>query len=263
MEADSVTCIDVYPENPTKIAVIPNAAEGDVLPALLQTTPARVAVWRAGCRPLTKAWLQFRADHAVARDAVHSELSDAFLDFARQSQFAIVQSLVKSRQEFVLNPPLGKKVSEETLAELKNTCPSGQVVQIVISDGLSAAAVEANVRQLLPMLNEGLSLSGLTVGRPVVVRYGRVAVADPIAYALEARVVVNLIGERPGLSSGVGLSAYITLNPGPQTISSDRTVVSNIHQRGTPAAEAGAYIVQLITRILDKGVSGVRLQQLG
>lgn len=262
MEADSVTCIGVYPESPTKTA-IPSAAEGDVLPALLETTPARVAVWRAGCRPLTQAWLQFRADHAVARDAVHSELSDEFLEFARRSQFPVVQSLVDSRQEFVLNPPLGKRVAESTLEELKKCCPCGQDVQVVISDGLSAAAVEANVRELLPMLRDGLALSQLTVGKPVVVRYGRVAVADPIAHALGARVVVNLIGERPGLSSGVGLSAYITLNPGPQTISSDRTVVSNIHERGTPAAEAGAYIVQLIARIIEKGVSGVRLQQLG
>lgn len=233
------------------------------MPSLLETTPARVGVWRAGCRPPTKAWLQFRADHAVARDAVHSELSEVFLDYARQNQFPIVQSLVKSRQEFVLNPPLGKKVAEETLIELKQTCPSGQDVQIVISDGLSAAAVESNVSQLLPMLLEGLTFSKLKVGTPVVVRYGRVAVADPIAHALSARVVVNLIGERPGLSSGVGLSAYITLNPGPYTISSDRTVVSNVHERGTPAAEAGAFIVQLIGRIITKGVSGVRLQQLG
>jgi ethanolamine ammonia-lyase small subunit len=80
---------------------------------------------------------------------------------------------------------------------------------------------------------------------------------------LGAKLAINLIGERPGLSSAQALSAYLTYNPGPQTISSDRTVVSNIHRGGTPATEAGAYIVHLAKRILANQASGVRLQQLG
>lgn len=247
----------------TTVSAIPTAHDSDVLPGMLESTPARVAVWRAGSRPLTAAWLKFRADHASARDAVHSELSEEFIREAQESGFPVVQTMIPDRAQFVLNPPLGKKISEHVLAELKNTLPSKRDVQVVITDGLSAAAVEANVRQLLPMIEQGLSLEGLTSGTPVVVRYGRVAAADPIAYVLQAKVALNLIGERPGLSSGVGLSAYITYDPGPHTISSDRTVVSNIHARGTPPAEAGAYIVQLIKKIMLAGVSGVRLQQLG
>lgn len=247
----------------TNDSAIPAAHDGDVLPGMLESTPARVAVWRAGCRPLTAAWLKFRADHASARDAVHSELSEEFIKFAHESGFPVVQTLIHDRSQFVLNPPLGKKIADHVLAELKNNLPRMRDVQLVISDGLSAAAVEANLRQLLPMIEQGLSLERLTLGTPVVVRYGRVAAADPIAFALQAKVALNLIGERPGLSSAVGLSAYITYNPGPHTISSDRTVVSNIHARGTPPTEAGAYIVQLIKKIMLAGVSGVRLQQLG
>lgn len=237
-------------------------SEAQQLASMSNSTPARIAVGRAGTRPPTSAWLRFRHDHAAARDAVHSELSESFIEqFARANQFPIVQSLASDRSDFVLNPPKGKKTSEEELTEIREKCTSGHDVQIVICDGLSALAIETNLSELLAMLEEGLKIEGITCGKPVVVRYGRVAVADQISHALGAKLAINLIGERPGLSSGVGMSAYLTYNPGPQTISSDRTVVSNIHDRGTPPVEAGAYIVHLVKKILDKKVSGVELQK--
>lgn len=200
----------------------------------------------------------------MARDAVHSELSADFIDkFAATRGLPVITSLAADRRAFILNPPSGKRASEETIAALQELCPSGRDVQIVISDGLSARAVENNVPDLLPMLEHGFELEGVRVGLPVVVRFGRVAIADQIAHALKARLAINLIGERPGLSSAAGLSAYLTYNPGAKTISSDRTVVSNIHNEGTPAVEAGAYLVKLAKRILEAGASGVRLQQLG
>ncbi len=241
---------------------IPAPKHPEHMVELLANTPARLGVWRAGARPLTSVWLKFRQDHAVARDAVHSDLTAAFLDgFVKQRGLPLVQSQAASRGEFVLNPPQGKRVTQDTLDHLRSLCPAGRDVQIVISDGLSARAVEENVPDLVPMLEHGLELENIACGLPVVVRFGRVAVADHIAHALGARVAVNLIGERPGLSS-VGLSAYITYNPGPHSISSDRTVISNIHAGGTPPTEAGAYIVQIVKRILEVKVSGVRLQEL-
>lgn len=226
-------------------------------------TPARVSVGRAGTRPKTSTWLKFRVDHALARDAICSELNTEFVEkFAVVNGYPCVQSSVASKDEFIQFPPRGKIVEEKTLDQLKSLCEQGNDVQIVVSDGLSAKAVEKNVANLLPMIVDGLKMNNISCGRPVVVRYGRVAVGDQIAFALKARVVVNLIGERPGLSSAEGLSAYITYNPSPQTISSDRTVVSNIHQRGTPAVEAGAYIVRLVKTILERKVSGVELQKL-
>lgn len=243
---------------------IPRPSHPEYLSPLLASTPARLGVWRAGARPLTSSWLKFRQDHAMARDAVHSELSPAFLQgFIAERKIPVVQTLVQDRHDFVLNPPKGKRASAESIATIKQHCPAGREVQIVISDGLSASAVEANIRDLLPMIEHGLELEGITFGLPVLVRFGRVAIADQIAHELGARLAINLIGERPGLSSAQALSAYLTYNPGPQTISSDRTVVSNIHGGGTPAPEAGAYIVHLARRILEARVSGVRLQQLG
>lgn len=230
----------------------------------MASTPARLGVWRAGYRPLTKQWLRFRQDHALARDAVNSNLTQAFLnEYATAKGFPVIHSLAADRRDFVLNPPRGKRAADEEIDKLLAACPAGKDVQIVISDGLSAMAVEANVGDVLPMLTHGFTQAGISCGLPVIALQGRVAIADQVAHALKARVAINLIGERPGLSSGLSLSAYITYNPGPHTISSDRTVVSNIHAGGTPPIEAGAYIVSLVERILKAGVSGVELQKLG
>jgi ethanolamine ammonia-lyase small subunit len=195
--------------------------------------------------------------------AVHSELTQQFLDrFAGTRNLPIVQSTALDRADYILFPPKGKRTTEETIASLKKACPSGRDVQIIISDGLSARAIEANAPDVVAMLEEGFRLEKITMGTPVVVRLARVAIGDQIAHALQAKLVINLIGERPGLSSAVSMSAYMTYNPGPHTISSDRTVVSNIHDGGTPAAEAGAYIVKLTKLILAERVSGVKLQQI-
>lgn len=231
---------------------------------LSRFTPARINVGKAGNRPRTSTWLQFRADHALAKDAVSSNFSERFLKtFAAQYELPVMETLAKSREEFLLNPPLGKKTSNDILDEIVKILPTGRDVLIVISDGLSSHAVEENLPDLYPMLLDGFDQSGITTSKGLVVKQGRVAIADQVAHALGARVALNLIGERPGLSTASSLSAYITYNPGPQTISSDRTVISNIHKGGTPAVEAGAFIVKTIARILEKKASGVRLQALG
>lgn len=224
-------------------------------------TPARLGVGRSGARPMTSTMLQFRADHARARDAVHSELSESFINkLLGQENAVVLKTLCSDRSDFILNPPKGKKAEDSEISKL-NALEKNIDVQIVISDGLSAAAVEANIPDLLPILKDGLELEKISFGHPVIVRFGRVAIADQISHQVQAKMALNLIGERPGLSSAQSLSAYITYNPGPHTISSDRTVVSNIHSAGTPPLEAGAYIVQLCKTILDKKMSGVKLQK--
>jgi ethanolamine ammonia-lyase small subunit len=233
-------------------------ATNHVLEQLQATTPARIGVGRTGTRPLTSAWLNFRKDHALAKDAVKSEFAPSFLNWAREQDYPILRSSANDKADFICFPPKGKVTTVEELSGL----PRDLDVQIIISDGLSARAVEANIPDLLPMLFDGFAQEKISCGRPVVVQYGRVAVGDQIAYALGMKLVINLIGERPGLSAADSLSAYMTYNPGPQTISSDRTVVSNIHSRGTLPVEAGAYVVQLAKRILELKASGVRLQQI-
>ena len=234
-----------------------------LMEAAKASTKARIGVGRAGTRPLTGAFLQFRADHALAQDAVGSELSAAFLNsLGTELSNPVIETLAESRSDYILFPPKGKRTTDSVIASMIPQCSMNQDIQIVISDGLSPRAVEENVPDLLPMLEHGFRLNKWTSGRCVIVKRGRVAIADQIAIALQARLVINLIGERPGLSSADSLSAYITFMPNKDTISSDRTVVSNIHSDGTPAVEAGAYIVELIRAIVQHQVSGVKLQQL-
>lgn len=235
--------------------------ENHSLADLRLSTPARVGVGRAGLRPTTQSWLKFRQDHAMAKDAVDGEFSDSLINYVRDQKYELVQSTAANKLDFIAYPPKGKHTDVSTLDRLKSVCPSDLDVQIVICDGLSAQAVDNNLRDILPMIFDGFKLEKITYGAPIVVRYGRVAVADQIAHALRMRLALNLIGERPGLSNPGSMSAYLTYNPGPNTISSDRTVVSNIHALGTLPVEAGAHIVQVAHKILQLKMSGVKLQQ--
>ena len=127
------------------------------------------------------------------------------------------------------------------------------------SDGLSSAAIEANLEKILPVLTEGLQAKGLTVGTPFYMRFGRVAAEDQVAEVLGAKVVCVLIGERPGLATAESMSAYIVYNSYVGIPEAKRTVVSNIHKDGLTAVEAGAYITEVIQQILDRKASGVDL----
>lgn len=197
----------------------------------------------------------------MAKDAVRGEFSDDLLDYLARQNFQLVQTNASDKLDFISYPPKGKTLESHVLDALKDSHSSHLDVQIVICDGLSASAIEANIRDILPMLFDGFALEKITYGLPIIVKYGRVAVADQISHALGMQLALCLIGERPGLSTPGSMSAYLTYNPGPQTISSDRTVVSNIHSLGTLPIEAGAHIVQIAKKILQLKMSGVKLQQ--
>ena len=62
---------------------------------------------------------------------------------------------------------------------------------------------------LAPRLTE----AGIGFGHVVVASGARVALGDEIGAVLGARMVVMLIGERPGLSAPDSLGAYLTFAP--------------------------------------------------
>jgi ethanolamine ammonia-lyase small subunit len=130
-------------------------------------------------------------------------------------------------------------------------------VQVIVSDGLSSRAVEANVENLYLVLADGLKARNISLGKSFFVRFGRVAVEDEAAELLGARLVCILIGERPGLATAESMSAYLCYDAKVGQPESRRTVVSNIHPNGIPAVEAGAYLVDLIEKILQNKASGV------
>ena len=235
---------------------IKDPQDPEALARMKKRTTARIGVGKCGARLNTKTMLTLRADHAKARDSVFTDVDPALLD--RLGLFS-VQTMCADKDTYITRPDLGRKLNPEAERTLREKCVHGPDVQIYASDGLSSSAIEANLERILPILTEGLTSKGLTVGTPFFVRFGRVGAEDHVAEILGAKVVCVLIGERPGLATAESMSAYIVYNAHVGISESKRTVVSNIHKNGLTAVEAGAYISEVIEQILEQKASGVDL----
>lgn len=224
----------------------------------LRSTPARLGVGRAGPRPPTDAWLSFQRDHAAARDAVWSAWPAVFLERLQALGFLVARSAAGDRATYVGQPALGRRLADGEAARIAAAGPRGADVQLVLSDGLSPRAAETHLERLWPGLARGLDALGRRAC-PVAVVNGRVAVGDAVARAAGARLVVHLIGERPGLSAPDSLGCYVTLAPDETTTDAARKCISNIRPAGLDPAEAGAEIVGLCRRVLAAGSSATDL----
>jgi ethanolamine ammonia-lyase small subunit len=114
--------------------------------------------------------------------------------------------------------------------------------------------------ELLAAFTRACQARGLTVGTPVCARYARVWLEDEIGQATRARVAAILLGERPGLGTGDGLSAYLVYEPAIGKTDGDRNMMSNIHARGTPPSVAGDRLAVLARAMVDQKRSGVTLE---
>ena len=236
----------------------PQPQDGEALMRMKQATTARIGVGRTGPRLMTRTMLTLRADHAQAQDSVFADVSQEMLD--KMGLFT-VQSLCEDKNTYVTRPDLGRKLSDEAIQTIKSRCVMNPDVQIFAADGLSSAAIEANLPNIMPVLTDALSGKGISVGTPFFVRYGRVAIEDQVSEIIGCKVVCVLIGERPGLSTAESMSAYTVYNAAVGMPESRRTVVSNIHKDGIAAVEAGAYLADVIAQMLEKKASGVELQK--
>lgn len=236
---------------------IDNPEDMEMCKVLKESTPARICVGRAGTRFKTNTLLKFRADHAVAMDAVWSSVDENLID---ELKFLKVQTLVKDKEEYITRPDLGKKFSTETTEYIKEKCMNAPEVQIIAGDGLSSTAINANLKDVYSIVTDGLKAKGYSVGTPIFVKYSRVATMDKISEALNAKITIILIGERPGLATGESMSCYMAYEASSKKPESQRTVISNIHRNGTPPVEAGAQIVHLIELMMQEKKSGVELR---
>ena len=248
-----VTALDLR-----KLYLVENPADQQKYKKLKEKTPARLGSGRAGARYKTLTMLRFRADHAAAQDAVFSQVPD---DFAEKNGLIALKTCCSSKDEYLTRPDLGRQLDEESQQKLRTQISGAPRVQVVIGDGLSSAAILSNAMDCLASLTDGLKLKGISLGKSVYVKYCRVGAGDAVGDVTDCEVVCVLVGERPGLVTDKSMSAYITYKPHTGVSESARTVVSNIHAQGTPAVEAGAFVAELIGKILDKKVSGVALQQ--
>jgi ethanolamine ammonia-lyase small subunit len=227
-------------------------------------TPARVLADRTGAAYRTGTQLQLRQDHAAARDAVRDEFEvnrDLGAEFAERWKLFCVSTMVASKDEYLRRPDLGRLLDENARTLLATRCVSYSDLQIVIGDGLSVTAVSTQVPALLPMLADKARLRGWTLGQPFAVNYCRVGVMNDIGELLQSKVVVLLIGERPGLATAESLSAYMAYQPRAGHNDSNRNLISNIHARGVSTEAAASRIIELAEQMMRRKTSGVEIKE--
>lgn len=228
----------------------------EVVDRLKNYTPARIGVGRTGTRPLTKEFLSFRIDHAAAVDSVYGEVAPELLE---SFQLFSVDTCIETKEHYLTRPDQGRLLSEEGEKMIREKCVKQPQVQVVVSDGLSANAIEENMADVYPALMDSLEANGLSAGTPFFVKGGRVGCMDAIGELLKPDVFVLLIGERPGLVCAHSMSAYMCYRPRAGTRESERMVISNIHRRGTPPVEAAAHIGTILSKMIEQKTSGVGL----
>ncbi|MGB8648175.1 MAG: ethanolamine ammonia-lyase subunit EutC [Anaerolineae bacterium] len=238
-------------------AYIHKPVKPDALRVLMATTSARIGIGRTGPRYRTTPQLLFWSDHAVTQDALFKEIDPALL---KQFNLFEVQTKAKDRQEYLLRPDLGRQLSDQAKATLAQKCVKQPDVQLYVADGLAATAIEHNLRDMYPVIQQGLQQAGLKMGTPFYVKYGRVGLMNDVNAIVDAKVVVTLIGERPGLGRAESMSAYMGYRPQPDSTDADRDVVCNIFNGGANPLEAGAYVVEFIKKMIQNQASGVKLK---
>ena len=233
---------------------------------LRRLTPARIALGRTGTSLPTRAQLDFQFAHAQARDAVHLPFDHAGLSAQlseRGRDSLLLHSAATDRNSYLQRPDLGRKLSDtsaQALHEHAQANPGGVDVAIVVADGLSALAVHRHTLPFLTRLEELMSTDGWSLAPVVLVEQGRVAIGDEIGQLLGAKMVVMLIGERPGLSSPDSLGVYFTYNPKVGLTDAYRNCISNVRLEGLSYGMAAHRLLYLMREACRRQLSGVNLK---
>ncbi|PIB36930.1 ethanolamine ammonia-lyase [Reichenbachiella sp. 5M10] len=235
-------------------------SKGDPWKGYRDFTKARIALGRAGGSLTTEERLAFRRDHALARDAVWSELdTGSLLTQIHEMGYdtMLLRSQAIDREQYIQRPDLGRLLDAESEESLQKQ-QSGYDISICLVDGLSAMAIAQHalpfLRCLLPLLK------GYTIGPLAVVQQGRVAIGDPIGQHNQCQVCVVLIGERPGLTSPYSMGAYMTYSPKGGLTDERRNCISNIRTEGLSYERAAQKLCFLITEAIRRKLSGVDLK---
>ena len=245
----------------------PWLAESDlreVVRKIRARTPARLLAGRAGAAYRTATQLELREAHAAARDAVRDELdvSKAFgADFVHRWRLFEVRTKASNKDDYLLRPDLGRHLDEASRPPIQQCCLRRCDLQIAIGDGLSVTAVAKQVPSLLPLLYAGAERRGWKVGQPFVIHHCRVGVLNEIGELLDPKVVVLLIGERPGLATAESLSAYMAYRPRGSHTDANRNLISNIHARGLNPQVASERILNFAAQMMTAQISGSTLRE--
>ncbi|MCV4273978.1 ethanolamine ammonia-lyase subunit EutC [Pseudomonas capsici] len=233
---------------------------------LRHLTPARIALGRTGTSLPTAAQLDFQFAHAQARDAVHLPFDHAGLSAQlaeKGRETLLVHSAAADRHSYLQRPDLGRRLNDESASQLRDYAtahPGGVDLAIVVADGLSSLAVHRHTVPFLARLEEQATAEGWTLSPVILVEQGRVAIADEIGELLGAKMVVILIGERPGLSSPDSLGLYFTYAPKVGLNDAHRNCISNVRLEGLSYAMAAHRLLYLMREACRRQISGVNLK---
>ncbi len=231
-----------------------------VVSRLLRFTPARIGLGRVGTGLPTREVLAFGLAHARARDAVHAALDVGRLgaDLALvgvASAPQVVRSAAPDRPTYLLRPDLGRALAPGERDRLGGSAG----IALVLADGLSAIAVQRHAPPLVAALR-ARAPERWSSAAVVIALQARVALGDAIGERLGARLVVVLIGERPGLGSPDSLGVYLTYAPRPGRTDAERNCVSNVRAAGLTYDEAARRVDWIAGAALGRGLTGIDLK---
>jgi ethanolamine ammonia-lyase small subunit len=116
------------------------------------------------------------------------------------------------------------------------------------------------VLPFLDALGPAVAAARWRVAPIAIVGQARVAIGDEVGELLGARLVVVLIGERPGLSSPDSMGIYLTWNPAIGTNDAARNCISNVRPEGLSPVHAAEKLVYLLGEAMRRRLTGVALK---
>jgi len=268
----------ILPATDAALSTSDSLTPDDAWRSLRRFTNARIALGRTGDSLPTRPLLAFNLSHAQARDAVHQSLDTSALAAALSAlghRTLQVCSAAPDREHYLRRPDMGRRLSEESAQSLRairaaempavlqegdhvDAAQSAADIVFVIGDGLSAYA---GARHAVPLLEAICArLDGWKIGPVVIATQARVALADGIGEILGAKIVVMLIGERPGLSSPDSLGIYLTYAPRVGASDAERNCISNVRPEGLPYDVAAFKLAYLLNEARRLGLTGVSLK---
>jgi ethanolamine ammonia-lyase small subunit len=261
-EPDIIAPDAVSPEQ-----AIPDASAGyvveDVWRKLAVTTPARIALGRAGTGLPTREVLRFALAHAQARDAVHTPFDSAATAEAIGAlgfETVEIASAAPARDAYLRRPDLGRRLSDASRALLRERAGEPVDLAIVVADGLSSTAIHAQAVPFLTAFKARVAEAGWRLAPIAVASQARVALGDEVGELMKARAVVVLIGERPGLSSPDSLGLYLTFAPRVGRSDAERNCISNVRGEGLAYDHAAFKLAWLIDQAMARQLTGVNLK---
>jgi ethanolamine ammonia-lyase small subunit len=234
---------------------LPPPRNAPALDRLVATTPSRIVTGRTGTRYLTTSYLGLRADHAIALDAVESEVPDGW---AATQGWVPLKTRAADHTDFLLHPDHGRSLDDASRAVVEKLDQRVDL-QLIAGDGLSAHALLTNGPAVITALITELTNVGFSVGQPLFVKFARIGVQDEIGVLTRARATLIIVGERPGLGTGDSLSIYTAFGPRLAQDNSEKDCISNVRTLGFVPERAARRAAELMKRTFAAGGGGVKL----